>query len=361
MGKYSEILLEVFREACRHIEITESMPNISKIVQQHLPVSQMLISSLNSSNLQITTIAAGFHESCGQSISYYSKKCTQNDADRLIAWCQKGQILYRDRSNFARDLFDTILTENIWKQTEVLVCPLKQQSELFPFLIFIAHPKAKFTLRHREMVKILIEPISLAIENDCRVREIVRLREAAEADKKTLLTKLSRNKIDDTIVGAETGLAKVMERVRLVARSDVPVIIFGETGTGKEVIARAIHNNSARVAGPFIRVNCGAIPSELIDSQLFGHERGAFTGAVESRKGWFERADGGTLLLDEVAELPLPAQVRFLRILQDGWLERVGGKHPIKVDVRIVLATHRDLATMVAKGKFREDLWYRIA
>ncbi|HDP98719.1 MAG TPA: sigma-54-dependent Fis family transcriptional regulator [bacterium] len=167
--------------------------------------------------------------------------------------------------------------------------------------------------------------------------------------------------MDDTIVGAEKGLAKVMERVRLVARSDVPVIIFGETGTGKEVIARAIHNSSTRAAGPFIRVNCGAIPPELIDSQLFGHERGAFTGAVESRKGWFERADGGTLLLDEVAELPLPAQVRFLRILQDGWLERVGGKHPIKVDVRIVLATHRDLATMVAKGKFREDLWYRIA
>jgi transcriptional regulator with GAF, ATPase, and Fis domain len=108
-------------------------------------------------------------------------------------------------------------------------------------------------------------------------------------------------------------------------------------------------------------VNCGAIPSELIDSQLFGHERGAFTGAVEARQGWFERANGGTLLLDEVGELPLAAQVRLLRILQDGWMERVGGHEPIHVDVRIIAATHRDLAAMVADGQFREDLWYRIA
>jgi transcriptional regulator with GAF, ATPase, and Fis domain len=152
-----------------------------------------------------------------------------------------------------------------------------------------------------------------------------------------------------------------MERVELVARSDAPVLIFGETGTGKELVARAIHNRSARHNGPFDRVNCGAIPSELIDSQLFGHERGAFTGAVEARRGWFERADGGTLFLDEIGELPPAAQVRMLRILQDGWMERVGGEKAINVDVRIVAATHRDLASMVAEGRFREDLWYRIA
>ena len=122
-----------------------------------------------------------------------------------------------------------------------------------------------------------------------------------------------------------------------------------------------LHTQSPRANGPFLRVNCGAIPAELIDSQLFGHERGAFTGAVEARQGWFERASGGTLLLDEVGELPLAAQVRLLRILQDGWMERVGGQEPLHVDVRIVAATHRDLAAMVAEGQFREDLWYRIA
>ncbi|MBN2416130.1 sigma-54-dependent Fis family transcriptional regulator [bacterium] len=165
----------------------------------------------------------------------------------------------------------------------------------------------------------------------------------------------------DRIIGAEEGLKTVMERVALVAASDAPVLIYGETGTGKELIARTIHTGSSCADGPFIRVNCGAIPPELIDSQLFGHEKGAFTHAVETRKGWFEKADGGTLFLDEVGEMPLDAQVRLLRVLQDGWLERVGGKHPIRVSVRIVLATHRDLVTMVAEGTFREDLYYRIS
>ncbi len=153
----------------------------------------------------------------------------------------------------------------------------------------------------------------------------------------------------------------MIERIDLVSHSDVPVLVLGETGTGKELVARAIHARSHRQSGPFIRVNCGAIPAELIDSQLFGHERGSFTGAEQTRPGWFERADGGTLFLDEIGELPLEAQVRFLRVLQDGFVERVGGTHPVHVDVRIVAATHRDLAQMVRENEFREDLWYRLA
>jgi transcriptional regulator with GAF, ATPase, and Fis domain len=141
----------------------------------------------------------------------------------------------------------------------------------------------------------------------------------------------------------------------------VPVLVLGETGSGKEVVARAIHQRSGRAAGPFLRVNCGAIPSELLDSELFGHERGSFTGAVGARKGWFERADGGTLFLDECGELSLAAQVRLLRILQDGTFERVGAEQQRHVDVRIVAATHRDLQALVAESLFREDLWYRIA
>jgi transcriptional regulator with GAF, ATPase, and Fis domain len=134
----------------------------------------------------------------------------------------------------------------------------------------------------------------------------------------------------------------------------------GETGSGKEVVARSIHERSDRARGPVLRVNCGAISPALIDSELFGHERGAFTGADAQRRGWFERADGGTLFLDEIGELPLAAQVRLLRVLQDGMFERVGGARPLKVDVRVVAATHRDLAAMVRTGQFREDLWYRI-
>ncbi len=170
-----------------------------------------------------------------------------------------------------------------------------------------------------------------------------------------------RDGLDDRVIGAEGGLRQVMQRVAQVARSTAPVLILGETGSGKEVIARAIHAQSARAFGPFIRVNCGALPTELIDSELFGHERGSFTGAMAMRRGWFEQAHGGTLLLDEIGELSLAAQVRLLRVLQDNVLQRVGGEKPLAVDVRVVAATHRDLADMVRRGRFRHDLWYRLA
>jgi transcriptional regulator with GAF, ATPase, and Fis domain len=166
---------------------------------------------------------------------------------------------------------------------------------------------------------------------------------------------------DGDVIGAGTGLHEVVTRVESVAPTDAPVLLEGETGSGKEVIARMIHERSGRARGPMIRVNCGAIAPELVDSELFGHERGSFTGATASRQGWFERADGGTLFLDEVAELPLAAQVRLLRVLQDGTLERVGSGRSQHVDVRVVTATHRDLRAMCAAGSFREDLWYRIS
>jgi transcriptional regulator with GAF, ATPase, and Fis domain len=227
--------------------------------------------------------------------------------------------------------------------------------------VVLARPGESFVARHLEVVRTLLDPFAVALENHHRLRELTALREAAEAEKQSLVARLGRTQVGETIVGADVGLRSVLERVELVARSDVPVLILGETGAGKEVIARAIHTRSHRATGPFVRVNCGAIPPDLIDSQLFGHERGSFTGATETRKGWFERADGGTLFLDEVGDLPLAVQVRLLRVLQDGYLERIGGEGPIKVDTRIVTATHRDLTAMISEGRFREDLWYRIA
>ena len=166
---------------------------------------------------------------------------------------------------------------------------------------------------------------------------------------------------EERLIGADTGLAAVMARARIVARSQAPVLLFGETGTGKEIVARAVHEASPSRNGPFRRVNCGAIAPDLIDSELFGHEAGAFTGAVTRRKGWFEQAEGGTLFLDEVGELAPAAQVRLLRVVQDGEVVRVGGERPVRVSVRIVAATHRDLPAMVEAQSFREDLYYRLA
>jgi hydrogenase-4 transcriptional activator len=165
---------------------------------------------------------------------------------------------------------------------------------------------------------------------------------------------------DVVVIGNAAGLASAVARVEQVAPTDAPVLLEGETGSGKELLARLIHARSQRAGGPMIRVNCGAIPAELIDSELFGHERGSFTGATGTRQGWFERADGGTLFLDEVAELPLAAQVRLLRVLQEGTFTRVGGSKVLSVSVRVITATHRDLRAMCAEGTFRSDLWYRI-
>jgi transcriptional regulator with GAF, ATPase, and Fis domain len=206
-----------------------------------------------------------------------------------------------------------------------------------------------------------LEPFSVARANDQRLYELARLKEAAEQERLALLQRLQRSDVSEAIIGAEGGMSKVMARVAQVAPTDAPVLILGETGSGKEVVARSLHTQSRRHTGPFLRVNCGAIPPELVDSELFGHEKGSFTGAINTRKGWFERADGGTLFLDEIGELPLAAQVRLLRVLQDGSFTRVGGQESHRVDVRIVAATHRDMPRMVQEGSFRQDLWYRIS
>jgi len=163
------------------------------------------------------------------------------------------------------------------------------------------------------------------------------------------------------IVGTSPALRRVLDQVRMVAPTGATVLIEGETGTGKELIARAIHMHSDRRNRPFVKVNCAAIPAELLESELFGHERGAFTGALAQRIGRFEAANGGTLFLDEIGEMPLHLQTKLLRVLQEQEFERVGGNRTIQVDVRIVAATNRDLKAMVEENKFRADLYYRLA
>ena len=163
------------------------------------------------------------------------------------------------------------------------------------------------------------------------------------------------------IVGSSAALRAVLDQVRLVAATDATVLIGGETGTGKELIARAIHMHSDRRRRPFVKVNCASIPAELLESELFGHEKGSFTGAIAQHIGRFEAAHGGTLFLDEIGELPLHLQSKLLRAVQEQEFERVGGNRTIQVDVRIVAATNRDLKAMVEENRFRADLYYRLA
>lgn len=162
------------------------------------------------------------------------------------------------------------------------------------------------------------------------------------------------------MVGKSEAMGQVRRLVDQVAATEANVLILGESGTGKEVVARHIHHASSRASGPFVPVNCGAIPAELLESELFGHEKGAFTGAISARKGRFELAEGGTLFLDEIGDMPMPMQVKLLRVLQERTFERVGGNKSIRADVRVVAATHRQLEQMIEEGDFREDLYYRL-
>lgn len=164
----------------------------------------------------------------------------------------------------------------------------------------------------------------------------------------------------DNIVGQSKWMREIYEAVEQVSQTRATVLIRGESGTGKELIARAIHFNSPRAAGVFVRLNCAALPQSLLESELFGHEKGAFTGAIAAKKGRFELADGGSLFLDEIGDMPMPVQVKLLRVLQERCFERVGGTRTITVDVRIIAATHKDLEAAITRGEFREDLYYRL-
>jgi two-component system response regulator PilR (NtrC family) len=181
-------------------------------------------------------------------------------------------------------------------------------------------------------------------------------KEKLEAERDELIREFSGLQM----IGKSPALTRVMDTVRAASLYDSAVLIQGETGTGKELVAKAIHYNSTRKEEPLIVVNCAAIPETLVESELFGHEKGAFTGATQQKKGKFELADGGTIFLDEIGDMPLPAQAKILRVLQDKTITRLGGAKTIRADVRIIAATNRNLATFISEGKFREDLYYRL-
>jgi transcriptional regulator with GAF, ATPase, and Fis domain len=255
--------------------------------------------------------------------------------------------------------YQFMLTYHGRPDTSALVRVLTVEEGKIGVLALLATGRGRFSERHARLFSLLDEPFTIALANALKHQEITRLKDLLADDIRFLHRELLRQSGGE-IVGADFGLKKVMAMVRQVAPLGSPVLLLGETGVGKDVVANAIHGFSERKDGPFVKVNCGALPETLVDSELFGHEKGAFTGALSQRRGRFERADHGTLFLDEIGELPLQAQVRLLRVLQYKEIERVGGSRPVPVDIRIIAATNRDLEDMVAAKLFREDLLFRL-
>ena len=355
-------ILELWSVVGHSAALTEVLPKVLLLLQRWYPLRRILVRQIEHAPPVVLTIAMASsleQASVAESIAENRLELTESELRSVAAWHALRQPIVTQGGLDPSYRITRVLPPELagtW-----LAVSLGDPEYCEGLILLELDLDLPLEQKELEFFRAASDPLSSAFKHDRQQAELKRLARKADEERRTALRRAGRTGHPDRVVGENGGLRTVMERVALVTDSDVPVLILGETGTGKEVVSKAIHTRSARRDGPFIRVNCGAIPPELIDAQLFGHEKGSFTGADQARAGWFERADGGTLFLDEIGELPLEAQVRFLRVLQDGFIERVGGRQPIHIDVRIIAATHRDLAAMVRTRTFREDLWYRLA
>jgi two-component system, NtrC family, nitrogen regulation response regulator NtrX len=254
--------------------------------------------------------------------------------------------------------FDLILSDVVMpgKDGLSLLEDLKSQGVITPVVMMSGQAHIDMAVRATRLgaLDFLEKPVStekllLTVENALKLQRL-------ESENRQLRQRLGKHEI----VWTGDTMKKLMAQIERVAASETRICILGETGTGKELIARTLHERSPRASGPFVTLNCAAVPAELIESELFGHEKGSFTGAAGRHVGKFEQADRGTIFLDEIGDMPLPMQAKLLRVLEEGEVERIGADKPTKVDVRVVVATHRNLEGMVREGKFRQDLFHRV-
>ena len=355
---------DFFREAtlriCGSLEIEKALWDCFMYIRQYIPADFMFMSTYDPNTGIGENIAeADIH---GGKITYHKLAPPKDEREAIMKIINSARttpmIVVADRVS-DQPIFRSFSQFGVKPDAALMAMGPKPEWNMLGGIAIGNHAGEKYTEEQQLLFSLLNEPFAIAFINYVRYRELVRLKDILTDDNKYLQDELLHQSGEE-IVGSNYGLKQVMEMVRQVAPLTSPVLLLGDTGTGKEVIATAIHNLSPRRNGPLIKVNCGAIPESLMDSELFGHEKGAFTGALFQKRGRFERADSGTIFLDEIGELTPGAQVRLLRVLQEHEIERVGGTDPIALDIRVIAATHRNLETMLTEGKFREDLYFRL-
>jgi formate hydrogenlyase transcriptional activator len=365
------ILLEVSEAANAQLDFVAILEAVSRVLGSVVPVDVIGVATVNGDMVR----AHGFHvvgheRKGGESFVDAAARGFNVAPDKLptyfpLAGSAAELVARTGRAYVAEDL----KTNKRFPEDERLVsigvrtyvrAPLFVRERLIGVIIFSRRSARRFTEDEVEILEAVARPMAMAVSNSLAYAEIRRLKDELEAENLVLREEIDQESMFEEIVGSSRALREVLARVEKVARTDSTVLITGETGTGKELIARAIHRRSHRAARALIKVNCAALPEALIASELFGHEKGAFTGALAQRLGRFELASGGSIFLDEIGELPADLQVALLRVLQEGEFERVGGAHTIRTDTRVITATNRDLAAGVAAGRFRQDLFYRL-
>jgi len=351
-----------FREAtlsiCGNLEIEQAILSVLRFLRQVMPVDRMSLQLYEQALKAVRTVAVATADEAKEVdiLTPLSKEAQQQIEQKIrLKQAQPHLHLVTDQTD---KIYQEMFRFHGIRATSFIVMPLNVGERYIGSLTLVTE-KDVFSQEHVALISLLKEPFVIALSNTLRYHEVVQLKNMLKDDNRYLFQEI-RHLTGDEIIGVHFGLKDVMVQVQQVAALDSPVLLLGETGTGKDVIANAIHYSSSRKDGPFVKVNCGAIPESLIDSELFGHEKGAFTGALTQKRGRFERADKGTIFLDEIGELPFPAQSRLLRVLQYKEIERVGGHKTIQLDIRFIAATNRNLEEMVQNNQFREDLWFRL-
>lgn len=348
-----------FREAalriCGSLEIEKALQHCLLYIRAHIPAGQMHFHLYDPDEGVFETVAHATPEECRR-LSLHTPLAEV--ARRQIAKQRSNRVRRIDR------LGDDLVTAPVARALDAanqpaLVMDLVMARSFLGMVTVFGDGREHFRREHMRLVRRLNKPCAVALTNARRYRELAARHDLLADDNRYLQDELGRI-AGENVIGADFGLRAVMEQVRQAAPLEGPVLLLGETGTGKEVVANAIHKASMRRSGTFIKVDCGTIPPSLMDRELFGHEKGAFTGAVAAKRGLIERARGGTLFLDEIAELRPQTQTRLLHVLQSKKNVRVGGTRRLQADIRVIAATCRNIEAMLMTGDFRKDLYYRL-